>query len=427
MAIDWTVIKSLNENRAAKLAAMKALLDKADAEKRALNADESAKWDTLKAEAEALKAQVDRHNSLYQLTDEQRAAAQNPLDVPEKDIKRYSLLRAIQLRVNNQPLDGIEGEMSAEIAKRNGKAPQGFYVPLEALATRALDSTTGAGAKDVQTLNADFITRLRAKTLSNQLGVRIMSGLVGELSIPAATAGATAAWVAEGAAPTGSNMTIGQVALKPNTISAFTDVTRKFLHQTSLSAEQLVRDDLTASIAVALDTALFNGSGQNNQPLGILQNIDVSTVAIGATGGALDFATVVALETAVATQNADVAMMNYVTNSKTRGKAKTTLESSTAGAQYIWHSDSTVNGYSAYASNLIPSNLTKSTGSNLSAMIFGNWNDAIIALWGAGLDVLVDPYTLSSSGGVRIVALEDATIALRHAESFSKCVDIATV
>jgi hypothetical protein len=39
-------------------------------------------------------------------------------------------------------------------------------------------------------------------------------------------------------------------------------------------------------------------------------------------------------------------------------------------------------------------------------------------MWG-GLDLTVDPYTASSSGTVRIVALQSVDVAVRHAVSFA--------
>jgi hypothetical protein len=40
-----------------------------------------------------------------------------------------------------------------------------------------------------------------------------------------------------------------------------------------------------------------------------------------------------------------------------------------------------------------------------------------------GLDITVDPYALSTSGGVRIVALQNVDVAVRHAVSFCKSSD----
>ena len=43
-----------------------------------------------------------------------------------------------------------------------------------------------------------------------------------------------------------------------------------------------------------------------------------------------------------------------------------------------------------------------------------------------GVDVLVDPYTGSSTGATRITVFKDVDVAVRHAESFSATQDYLT-
>ena len=76
-------------------------------------------------------------------------------------------------------------------------------------------------------------------------------------------------------------------------------------------------------------------------------------------------------------------------------------------------------------SNNVPADLTKGTGVNLSAIIFVNWQDLIIGMW-SGLDLQVNPYSLDTSGKIRITAFQDLDIALRHAQSFSIIDDVIT-
>ena len=73
----------------------------------------------------------------------------------------------------------------------------------------------------------------------------------------------------------------------------------------------------------------------------------------------------------------------------------------------------------------MPSNLTKGSGSALSALLFGNWSDLLIGEWGA-IDLLVDPYTNADSGQVRVVAFSFVDIAVRHAQSFAAVSDIVS-
>jgi HK97 family phage major capsid protein len=437
----WKQLKAAKEERGAIHQKMKNLMEKSTAEKRDLNEQEAGDFENFTKQLEAKDAEIRRLETVCGYMpqadkqgngDDKRQQPGRENSDPEagkpifeaRDLADYSILRAINLRAQNLPLNGLEREVSDEIAKRSGKQPQGFYIPTElTLERRALDLTTGAGLKPTIHDPTNFIELLRARTLVAQFGARLLTGLTGDLSVPKQTAGATAQWVAEGASPTGSNPTVGQVSLAPKTVSAYIDITRKFILQSSMSAEQFVRDELTKVVAVEVDRTALNGSGVGNEPQGILQNGSVNTVAIGANGGAPTFAHFVQQETNVAAGNADIGKLGYITNSKVRGTLKQTLEAATAGAQMVWRPDSTVNGYRAGATNLIPSNLTKGSGTNLSAAIFGNWDDLIIAMWGQGLDLLVDPYTLSSSGGVRVVALQDCDVKLRRTESFSKIVD----
>lgn len=424
--MSWQRIKALKDERGEILKAMEVIVKKGEDEKRDLSGDESGQFEQLSLKADAKLKEVQRYETLEGLKFAGSGANPSPFGFEKRDLNGYSVLRAIRAKMLGKPLDGLEKEISDEIATRSGKDAQGFYFPMEvALETRDLNLTTGAGAKPTITDAAQFIDLLRARTVVSQLGARILNGLTGDLSIPKQTAGASAYWVTEGNAPTESNATIGQVALTPKTVGAFTDLSRKFILQSSVSAEQFARQDLAQVLALAIDAAALNGSGTGAEPTGILNNGSVSSVSLGTNGAVPTFAKMVEMETTVAVANADIGNLAYVTTAAARGKLKTTEKASNTG-KYIWGEDGAVNGYRAFATNQMPSNLTKGTGTALSSAIFGNFNDLVIAFW-SGLDILVDPYTASTSGTVRIVALQDCDIKLRNAESFSKIVDMITV
>ena len=69
--------------------------------------------------------------------------------------------------------------------------------------------------------------------------------------------------------------------------------------------------------------------------------------------------------------------------------------------------------------------MTKGSGSSLSAMIFGNFNDLLIGEFGP-IDVIIDPYTNADTGNVSVIAHMAVDVAVRHAESFAICTDIVT-
>jgi HK97 family phage major capsid protein len=249
----------------------------------------------------------------------------------------------------------------------------------------------------------------------------------GNFSIPKETSATTASWVSEGSAGTESYPVIGQVQFTPKTITAYTDISRRFIKNSVIPAEDFVRMDIAKVLAIGLETAAFEGTGSSNQPLGIVtnltNNLSANIISLGTNGAAETFQTVIGLETQVANANADTGKLAYVANSKVRGALKNTAKSTSAvAAGFVWD-DGEVNGYPAAVTNVLPNNGTKGSGTNLSTMVFGDYSSLYYVLWG-GLDILVDPFTGSNTGTVRINAYQDVDINVRHLESFAAHVDI---
>lgn len=311
---------------------------------------------------------------------------------------------------------------AAVAANHRGRQFRGnIQIPTEVLAAamskgqRALNVTTGsAGGYTVDTdLQAgSFIEVLRNKLLVKQLGAKVLSGLEGDVAIPKQTGGATAYWIVEGSDTTPSQQTFGQVALRPKTVSAQTRLTRKLLLQSSLDIENLVRDDLAFRLAAAIDKAALKGSGVGAEPLGILNTTGIGSVSI--TTHTFTHAKTVDLESEVATDNADMGNLAYLASAADRGRMKQTEKASSTGI-FLWDvmpgqpGVGMVNGYPAWATNQLADD----------ELIFGNWGDLIIGEWGV-LDLLVNPFSDDTNGGVRITAFQDVDVTVRHAESFAR-------
>ncbi len=368
-----------------------------------------------------------------------RALASKP--VPTADIglskeetKQFSVMRAINALSNPgdasaQRAAAFERECSEAVAKVQGKSARGFFVPNEVQKRDLLVGTPTAGGNVVATdlLSGSFIDILRNAMVIDRLGARMLTGLVGQIAIPKQTGAATAYWVAENSAPTESQQTFGQVTMTPKTVGAFTDISRRLLLQSSIAVENMVQTDLATVLGLAIQQAAINGSGASSQPTGILTAISTPSVVGGTNGAAPTWANIIALEAAIAAANADVGTMGYLTNAKVRGKLKSTEKFGTTNGNPIWDAGSNpLNGYNCAITNSMPSNLTKGTASGVaSAIIFGNFADLMIGMWGS-LDLMVDPYTGSKEGTVRVVALQDVDVAIRNVESFATMVDALT-
>lgn len=348
------------------------------------------------------------------------------------EVKRYSLIRALHALANPadaaaQRAAAFERECSDAVSAKLGKAARGFFLPHDVQKRDLVVGTASAGGNLVATdlLAGDFISLLRNAMVIMGMGTRMLTGLNGNIAIPRHSGAATAYWVAESGAPTESQQSFDQVTMSPKTVGAYTDISRKLLLQSSLDVEALVQQDLATVLGLAIQQAAINGTGASNQPSGLLTLITPS-VAGGTDGAAPTWANIVELETDVSVANADVGTLSYLTNAKVRGKLKGTSKVSGQNG-FVWEGgDTPLNGYRAAVTNAVPSNLTKGSGSNLSAILFGNFADLLIGMWGT-LDLMVDPYSNSTSGTVRVVALQDVDVAVRHAESFATMVDAITV
>ena len=139
----------------------------------------------------------------------------------------FSVVRAIQASASgNWSQAGLEREVNQELEHRNGKRTQGFFVPDNCWGQRDyVKGTASAGGNLVAAdlLAGNFVEALRDRLAVAELGATMLSGLVGDVSIPKRTGTATAYWFgADNAeAVTESTGTIGTIAMSPKTVGAY--------------------------------------------------------------------------------------------------------------------------------------------------------------------------------------------------------------
>ena len=342
-----------------------------------------------------------------------------PLETPvedigltEKETKRFSILRAVNAMANPtdrkaQEAAKFEFECSEAAQRQYGQTAQGVLLPGEVLRTwqqRDMNASDDSGLIGQDFRGGDFIDALRNNSAVMPLAT-MLTGLSGDVKIPKKSSGSTAAFISsEGGASGESEMTIGSVSMSPKTAGVHTDVTRQLLIQSSLDVENLIRNDLAQSMAILIDDKALEGSGSSGNPTGITNTSGINTVSLSS-AAAPTFAEMVSMETAVRVDNALLGDLAYIIHPTNYGTLKTT-EKATNTAQFVAVNDQ-INGYQAVVSPQLTAN----------NYVFGNFNDLLIGMFGS-LDILVDPFSNSSSGTIRIVALQSVDVAVRHAVSF---------
>lgn len=355
--------------------------------------------------------------------------------------RQYSLLRAVRAQVDSEFARreaGFELEVSRHLAQRVGREPRGLFVPPEALTHRMQVVGTGTHGGNLVATNllADqFITMLRNHSLVIRMGATVLPGLVGNVAIPRQDGPGAIGWVAEGTAVGTGALTFSQVTMVPQTVGGYVDISRKLMLQGTPEVESLVRNDLVAQIGLGIDAAAINGSGNAPEPKGILNTAGIGTVVMGTHGGAPSWDMVQQLVRDVAVANAHMGALGFLTNANVNYKLSTTpRQASGVEGNFVVSADSPIDGdgfgrlagYRLGVSNNVPATLTKGTSTSVcSAVIFGNWTDLIIGMWSA-IDVLADPYSLSTQGALRVIAMQDADIAVRRPASFSAAKDVLT-
>lgn len=345
---------------------------------------------------------------------------------------QFSMVRAIQASVSGDwSQAGREREVNQELQLQTGKRSQGFLVPNNAWSKRAyVTSSASAGGYAVATehLADEFVESLRPRSAVIELGARMLPGLVGAVDIPARNASSTTYWIGADNADsvTESTGTLRNISMQPKTIGAYSKYSHLMSLQSTPEIEELIKSDIIAKIAEGIDIAAINGSGSSSQPLGILNTTGIGAVAGGTNGAAADLDDFVDLKKAVAVDNADLENCAFLTNAKVEGAVHKLKDSN---GDYILSPYGAELGRQQilsrrfHVSNNVPSDLTKGSGSSLSAIIYGNFNDLLIGMWGS-LEILVDPYTDIAKGTVGIRALQSIDIAVRHAESFAVMPDV---
>lgn len=357
------------------------------------------------------------------------------LDMSKKEAAEYSVLRGIKAVLeNNWSKAGREYEAHNEIQKRLGRAPNSnnaFFVPYDvqrrhmaasseavareilarvAMATGRRDLTVASGSGGgylVQTSNMSFIELLRNSTALFQLGARRMGGLTDSITIPRQTSGATAYWLStEATTITESQLVLGQIAMTPKNVGAYTEISRQLTLQSNPDAESLVMADLAAQVAIDIDAKGFNGSGSSGQPTGLLNTSGIGTVS----GSSIAYAGIVEFMTDVFGGNALSASSGFCTTGAVAGLLKQRVKFSST-ASPIWDGrleDGNVDGYRGVASNQVPS----------ATLIFGDFSQVVIGEWGV-LEVDVNPFAGFTAGIIGIRAMAAIDIAIRYPSAFS--------
>lgn len=294
----------------------------------------------------------------------------------------FRLLSAINAIANNQMLDETSSaviEKGKEEMRKAGLSYGGqIQLPME---TRSTITVATEGEDVVATDLYDILEPLRAKNVLAQAGAKFLTGLVGDVQVPV-MAGGNVTWEGETAEASDAGISYSSVKLSPKRLTAFVDVSKKFLIQTSDSAEALIRQDLINAINSKLESTLLgSASGNTTQPAGIFYGRDLNKIS--------GFTDVCELESNIEDANV-IGECQYIMSNKAKAKFRAMPKSSKSTELVMQNGN--IDGTPVL-------NTSNVGGQNV---VYGDWSNFAIGQFG-GIDITVDPFTKAKDGQVRLV------------------------
>lgn len=313
--------------------------------------------------------------------------------------QQFSLLKAINDIANNRSLDAVSQAVVKAGAEEMRKAGQSFsgqiQLPVE---ERATVTVTSEHDDVIETEFLDLMGPLRAKNVLVQAGAKYLTGLVGDVQVPIMTAG-NVTWEGEVADAKDASYGFTSVKLQPNRLTAYVDISKQFLVQDSIGAENMIKADIVAAINSKLEeTILGSAAGTTTQPAGMFYDVSIADVST--------YRELCNAEADVEDANVFGPCVYVMSN-----KAKAIVRSMDKGGKHteLVYEGGEVDGTPVYnTSNVASTNA-----------IYGDFSNLVIGQWGA-IDLTVDPYTKAAAGQVRLVinAFFDAKVVRPEAFTY---------
>jgi HK97 family phage major capsid protein len=326
-----------------------------------------------------------------------------------KAAEKFSMVRMLNDMALRQFHAGTSHEASlcdaAARAQGGEHDPQRAIVPWGALLQqRDLNtSVTTAGGHLVGGRTIGALDVLRPYSVAARMGIRALENNMQSVTMPSLTGAVTGQWLAsETTAITSTDPTIGVVNSKPKTAGALMRASRQFMLMAD-NAEAVIREQLLGAMGALLDQAILSGSGASGQPTGI-----VNTAGIGAQTGAVTLANMLDILQTLGNANVDDESVKFLTTPAVRRILQARESVSTSG-RMIWE-----------GGRLAGTPAAVTTDCPAATILAGDWSQCLVAFWGNGLEIQVDPYTSFATGAIQVRALMFADVNILKPAAFVK-------
>tara|TARA_B100000519_G_C14261030_1_gene448047 strand:+ start:5694 stop:6944 length:1251 start_codon:yes stop_codon:yes gene_type:complete len=389
---------TLKEQRSEMVENMETLLDHAKSEDRDLTDDETKQWEGFDAEIKS----IDKKISIAERQEELRKSVavnmsvQTDQEAATKEMKSWSLFKAVK-EVNSGGLTGIEKEMHQEAEKENRSSMMGIGLPSFMTNNAEKRAVIDQGTSAIQPVSVNaFADGLVEGALYNVVGINNLGTLAADTIVPI-TGANTPVWDAENDAATDVGNDFAKITLSPNRITGYADLSNQILIQNGTGAEAAIMRDMGRQIAKQIDANMFANTSAANGPASIVGGASVLTFTEAATYSSTSVAEdlLMAIQTLADDHGLD-GNLGFVNSFAGYSEIK---KSAMVGSVSPLYNDNRLAGYNGYFSSACGSTGSPATSFN---GLFGDFSRVYFGTFGA-TNILVDPYSASGSGAVRLM------------------------
>ena len=402
-------MRALQQQKAKIVTEMRSISSAPAGEGGDLNEEQETRFHNLTVDLEKLEKRIERQR-LIDEADRQAegiSLVNGPGDF-ERECRAFSLMKAIQHQMGIKVDAGREVEVSAELARQEGRASDGILAPYSIFERRADTITTGQpstgpGSNLVGTdhLGGQFIDLLREANPLIGLGVRNIPGLRGNVDLPKGKRGTSVGWTAENTEIPQTDAAFDKVTMAPHHVGAVMQYSRNMFQQTSPDLESILRSDSSQEIAFEVARATINGTGTGAEPLGILKTPGIQKIT--KPSAVMDYAP--DLANALFLKN--VGNIGFMVNSgfKNTVDKLLTADGLPIGAATFFRN------YPHRFASIVPTD---------NVMIAGDFSQVIQGMW-SSVEILVNPYAESAykRGNIMLRIILTMDVAVRHPEAFA--------
>ena len=326
----------------------------------------------------------------------------------KKDIqmkKYFSISKAIRNACSQYKGD-VSKDFETQIIADNKRA-LGIGEEYDVVISRRALAPTATNGQELITgeyLPQEFVPALRPVTALSKTGYRIIPSTGHSVSFAVVTQGSTAKMYDLDGNLEDGDLKFATKELKPRKAGVCVPIPYSLLLQARPEIDAIVSDDIVKALDELRDNMALIGTGENNQPVGIVKTVGVNNVPVSSI---FTYEGVCDAERLIRDSNDMSENLFWVMNSKNYAKFKTTLKDDVAGAEYLME-DGKINGYEAVINNSLDDN----------TIILGNFDELVIADFD-GLMLKVDDITFVKKGAVQIIATTSFDCICRRPASFT--------